>query len=422
MASFETIQHSHPLLGTLHGRELSNGVVQFRGIPFARIPERFRQSTLADELSLEEKDCTEYSFVCPQQAEEHGAFGGKLPDDVDYRHDELRCLTLTVSAPKRTLLVSSENGNIPVMVYVHGGGFARGANVGGVNDSARIVALARDEGTPVIVVNIQYGPQTSLEFFDSDFNLDLIDDAEKHAEPPCNFGLFDQRMGFRWVKKYISGFGGNAAQITAFGESAGSSSLTYHMCSDEPLFNRAILQSGFPSTISSGQSLSEKDAQYIKLLEFCGIDPNDPARLSKLRHDVAAEKLIDAITALNPFAFTPLDHKTFFPEMPNLANEGKILAKCDWVDSVIIGDAFYEGFIFTHALKLVPCQLFVAYMHEHFGDDTAIQVLEAYGIQPKMDENLFWNRLTYLVGDAMFSSMFNPSARSRTILLIASIF
>jgi hypothetical protein len=38
-------------------------------------------------------------------------------------------------------------------------------------DSARIVALARDEGTPVIVVNIQYGPQTSLEFFDSDFNL-----------------------------------------------------------------------------------------------------------------------------------------------------------------------------------------------------------------------------------------------------------
>ncbi|KAI7972325.1 hypothetical protein EIK77_003396 [Talaromyces pinophilus] len=248
-------------------------------------------------------------------------------------------------------------------------------------------------------------------------------------------------MGFRWVKKYISGFGGNAAQITAFGESAGSSSLTYHMCSDEPLFNRAILQSGFPSTISAGQSLSAKDAQYIKLLEFCGIDPNDPARLSKLRYDVAAEKLIDAITALNPFAFTPLDHKTFFPEMPNLANEGKILAKCDWVDSVIIGDAFYEvqltqpsgkryyalnkigqGFIFAHALKLVPCQLFVAYMHEHFGDDTAIQVLEAYGIQPKMDENLFWNRLTYLVGDAMFSSMFNPSARSRTILLIASIF
>lgn len=149
-------------------------------------------------------------------------------------------------------------------------------------------------------------------------------------------------MAFFWVKKYIAGFGGNANQITAFGESAGSTALTYHMSSNVPLFNRAVLQSGFPSAMQSAHDLADKDAQYMKLLQFCGIDANDPDRLSKLRHAVPPAKLIDAIMALNTFAFTPLDHPTFFPEIPNLINQGHILSQCDWVDSVIIGDAFFE--------------------------------------------------------------------------------
>ena len=130
-----TAQHSHPLLGSLRGRVLDNDVVQFRGIPFARIPARFRQSQLADQLSPKERDCTEYSYVCPQQPQEYDAFGGRLPDDHEYQHDELRCLNLTVSVPRHVLLGPGleRNSTIPVLVYVHGGGFARGANVGGLN-------------------------------------------------------------------------------------------------------------------------------------------------------------------------------------------------------------------------------------------------------------------------------------------------
>lgn len=149
-------------------------------------------------------------------------------------------------------------------------------------------------------------------------------------------------MAFCWVKKYIPGFGGNPEQITAFGESAGSAALTYHMSSNVPLFNKVVLQSGFPSTMSSTQDLAFKDGQYIKLLEYCGIDSKDPHRLSKLRHDIPAEKLVEAITALNAFAFTPFNHPTFFPKMPDLRSQGRILSQCEWVDSVIIGDAFFE--------------------------------------------------------------------------------
>ena len=162
-----------------------------------------------------------------------------------------------------------------------------------------------------------------------------------HGEPPGNFGLFDQRTAFLWVERFIKGFGGDAGHITAFGESAGSSSLTYHMCSDVPLFNRAVLQSGSPSTMSTN-SLTAKDAQYVELLRFCGIDPSDPDRLTKLRNNVPQEKLVHAITALNQFAFIPLNHPSFFPEIPTLLNQGRIIADCPWVDSVIIGDTFYE--------------------------------------------------------------------------------
>lgn len=135
MTEFQTTEHSHPLLGRIRGRVLHNDVVQFRSIPFARIPARFRQSQLADQLSPEERDCTEYSYVCPQQPQEYEAFGGRLPEDHDYRHDELRCLNLTVSMPKQALAGQGSKGGMayPVMVYVHGGGFARGSNVGGFN-------------------------------------------------------------------------------------------------------------------------------------------------------------------------------------------------------------------------------------------------------------------------------------------------
>ena len=133
MSSIKKFKFSHPLLGELHGRLCIDGVVQFRGIPFARIPGRFRQAALADQLLPEERDCTHYSYVCPQQPPEYEAFGGRLPEDFHYRHDELRCLNLTVSVPRAVLEGISEKPAVPVMVYVHGGGFARGANVGGIN-------------------------------------------------------------------------------------------------------------------------------------------------------------------------------------------------------------------------------------------------------------------------------------------------
>ncbi len=59
-----------------------------------------------------------------------------------------------------------------------------------------------------------------------------------------NFGLLDQQMALRWVHENIADFGGDPQQVTIFGQSAGASSVHYHMMilGSERYFNRAIMQ------------------------------------------------------------------------------------------------------------------------------------------------------------------------------------
>ena len=64
-----------------------------------------------------------------------------------------------------------------------------------------------------------------------------------------------------------------------------------------------------------------------------------------------------------------------------------------------------QGYLFAAPLKLVSSERFISYVEDRMGRNVAHQILAAYGIRPNMDKNLFWGRLTFLVGDAMFSSM-----------------
>lgn len=128
--------------------------------------------------------------------------------------------------------------------------------------------------------------------------------------------------------------------MTAFGESAGSASLCFHLSSNVPLFNRVVLQSGTASTISP-TPCSNKEEEYQALLVFCGIEKDDPQRLEKLR-EVPATKIVEAAKALSKAAFSPLAHESFFSIAPNYLNHDRIVADCPWVEAVMAGDAIYE--------------------------------------------------------------------------------
>jgi len=125
----QTQTFTHPLLGPLTG--LTNpstpNVTHFRSIPFALVPSRFRQSILLNQIPPNHtRGFTKYGTVCPSpvQTDQIDALGDFLPEEEARKYDEETCLDLTISAPGDAL---GEGRKLPVMVYVHDGGFAVGS-------------------------------------------------------------------------------------------------------------------------------------------------------------------------------------------------------------------------------------------------------------------------------------------------------
>ncbi|KAL1857570.1 hypothetical protein VTK73DRAFT_8033 [Phialemonium thermophilum] len=100
------------------GRVSEEGVVaSFLGIPFAKIPERWRQATLIDAFEGAERadlDATRYGPIVPQPP------NPSLIGRPDLRASELDCLNLNVWAPASAVDTTAE---LPVIVWVHGGGY-----------------------------------------------------------------------------------------------------------------------------------------------------------------------------------------------------------------------------------------------------------------------------------------------------------
>ena len=138
------------------------------------------------------------------------------------------CLYLNVWAP------AGRARRLPVMVWIHGGGFVIGSGSLAASDGA---ALAR-KGVVVVTLNYRLG---RFGFF---AHPALTRDHP--GEPTGNYGLMDQIAALNWVRRNIAAFGGNPARVTVFGESAGGGSVLALM--DSPmargLFQGAIVESG----------------------------------------------------------------------------------------------------------------------------------------------------------------------------------
>ena len=90
------------------------------------------------------------------------------------------------------------------------------------------------------------------------------------------------------------------------------------------------------------------------MLKYCEIDEDDPGRLQKLR-EVPVKKLVDAIQGVGIFLHHSYQDENFWPRgFPTHFTEDELIGGCDWVDEIVIGDAFYEvcAFQFSLALKL----------------------------------------------------------------------
>ncbi|CAG4948032.1 unnamed protein product [Colias eurytheme] len=162
------------------------------------------------------------------------------------------CLHLNVYTP-----LKSGNKLYPVMVFIHGGGFKEGS------------------GSPLI-----YGPEYLVKhdviLVTFNYRLGVLGFlCLGIKEAAGNMGLKDQVEALRWVKNNIRAFGGDPDNITLFGESAGSSSVTYHLLSpmSAGLFNKVIMESGSAMSFWSGQFEPKEIA--FKLAAQMGISTRD---------------------------------------------------------------------------------------------------------------------------------------------------
>jgi para-nitrobenzyl esterase len=140
------------------------------------------------------------------------------------------CLFLNIYVPNFKQNTGKHHGALPVMFWIHGGGLTSGA--GSDYDPAALVA----QGVIVVTINYRLG---YLGFF-----AQTAIDGEGHEDG--NYGLMDQQFAMQWVQNNIANFGGDPANVTIFGESAGGHSVYCHLASPTAagLFARAISESG----------------------------------------------------------------------------------------------------------------------------------------------------------------------------------
>lgn len=149
-------------------------------------------------------------FNCSQDGPGCFTVDNYLPND---RMSE-SCLNLNVYTPALPDHSGKPNSKLPVMVWIHGGGFVGGSAQSSMYNPKYLV----QEEVVVVTVNYRLGPLGFL----------CLPSVGIYG----NMGLKDQRMAFRWVRENISCFGGDPNNVTIFGQSAGAASVHLHYLSE----------------------------------------------------------------------------------------------------------------------------------------------------------------------------------------------
>ena len=230
--------------GALRGQRVS-GMHCYRAIPYAAAPVgalRFSPPQPAQRWAGV-RDATRPGPVAPQTPsrlrEVMGDFERAQAED---------CLTLTVWTP------GADAQRRPVLVWLHGGAFMTGGGDLPWYDGGH---LAREGDVVVVAVNYRLG---ALGFL------------RAAGVSPGNLGLLDQRLALQWVQQHIAAFGGDAAQVTLMGQSAGALSAALALTAHEPPpVQRALLMSAplglAPVTVEQAERVGEA---YLRAL---GLDP-----------------------------------------------------------------------------------------------------------------------------------------------------
>jgi len=282
------------------------------------------------------------------------------------------CLYLNVWAPARR---GAEP--LPVLVWIHGGGYTFGADSQGLYDGAN---LAR-RGVIVVGMNYRLGP------------LGFLAHPELSAESPqgsCgNYGILDQIEALKWVRRNVGAFGGDPTRVTIFGESAGGNSVYALLMSPlaKGLFQRAISQSGATLTFAhikqSHYGYRPAEAAGLEFAKKCGA-PEGSGQLAALRA-MSADDLLKATAGFDAprslefrsdrLRFGPVVDGWVIPDDPmTLFEKGQINGV-----PLIVGANADEGSLFTMSSPLPKrAEEYQELLEKSFGKPAADGIASLY--------------------------------------------
>ena len=282
----------------------------------------------------------------------------------------------------------------PVIVWLHTGGFsAASANFASHNGRR----LAEEQGVIVVAPSYRHGPFGFLA------HAALADEDPTHPSTG-NYGLLDQRAALQWVRDNIEHFGGDPWNVTIAGTSAGGQSVGLHLVSPDsaPLFQRAIVQSAFPTLRTPTLSEAEDRGQEFAARLGC-TDPSTllPCMRLKTRDEVliaGTQAMEQVVEQPNRVHWRPIVDGLVIPDQPRTLFERHAFHHVP----LIVGSNRDEGWgnFITRSFPMgVSAGQYESWVSAEFGEDAA-EVLAAY---PSAAYGSPMEAMARVVGDGQFT-------------------
>ncbi|XP_061475123.1 acetylcholinesterase-like [Rhineura floridana] len=312
--------------GLIRGKCLPAGsstVMAFLGIPYAEPPLgklRF-QKPIPHHPWSHVLEATSFGNSCPQ------IILSSYPDAETWTANTPRsedCLFLNIWMPH-----PQPSNPAAVLVWIHGGGFCVGTTSLIPYNGAFLTAAEN-----VIVISMNY-------------RLGALGFLSLPPAVPGNMGLLDQQLALSWVKENAAAFGGDPTRITIFGQSAGGGAVGLHLLSpgSQPLFDRAVLQSGTSVAVWAWVNPEEARRRALTLAELMGCaEDEDPAVVSCLQGKEAEEFQKHELSVVEPrvllnLPFIPTTDGDFLTDEPRKLLESRHFQ----AKPIIIGATSDEG-------------------------------------------------------------------------------